>query len=264
MPRMSLEEIRRHWEDAGKAFPEDSLSTATTRDPYLGRLEEDNILEGLRDSERVLEVGVGDGGHTVAYAQVAASFVGVDVAESLLDVARRRLAEAGNDNVELHAMSVLEVEQAFGSESFEAVVSQRCLINLPDWEHQVEGLRQLAAVLRPGGLLLLTEGFDDGIDGLNNVRTELGLGAIRTVDYNCNFRRAAFEHAVARWFDIVELRDYGLYLLLSRVFHPLAVAPEEPKHDSMLNRVAADIARAAPTGDLAGLSYSLFYVLRKR
>jgi SAM-dependent methyltransferase len=264
MPKMTLDEIRRHWEDAGKAFPEDSLVTPTTRDPFLGRLEEDNILENLRGAERALEVGTGDGAHTIAYARVASSLVGIDVAESLIEVARRRVSEAGSENVELQTLSVLDVEQEFGSQTFDAVVSQRCLINLPDWEHQVEALRQLASVLEPGGRLLITEGFEDGMDGLNEVRTSVGLEPIRTVDYNCNFRRPAFEEAATRWFDIVHVRDYGLYLLLSRVFHPLAIAPEEPKHDSTFNRVAADIATVTPAESLARLSYSLFYVLHRR
>ena len=40
---MKLEEVRQHWENAGKDFPVDSRVTPTTRDPYLGELERKNI-----------------------------------------------------------------------------------------------------------------------------------------------------------------------------------------------------------------------------
>jgi SAM-dependent methyltransferase len=259
---MSLDENARHWEEAGKALAAGGISTPTTRDPFLGELEERNFLDHLETGDHVLEVGVGDGAHTVRYAQAVASLAGIDVAESLLEAARDRCRLA-DQAVDLRRASVLDIESVYGQEAFDCVISQRCLINLPDWEHQVEALRQIAAVLKPGGRLLLTEGFDDGLAELNAVRVRVGLAPITTVAYNTNFGRHGFEQEAQRSFEIVDVRDYGLYLVLSRVFHPLAVRPEEPHHASPLNQAALELASALQVLGFADVSYCLFYALRK-
>jgi hypothetical protein len=58
--------------------------------------------------------------------------------------------------------------------------------------------------------------------------------------------------------------DYGFYLLLSRVLHPLSVLPESPKHDSRVNEAAMQISRNIEIPAMQKYSYNLFYVLRKK
>jgi ubiquinone/menaquinone biosynthesis C-methylase UbiE len=61
------------------------------------------------------------------------TLIGVDCAASLLAVERRRTDAAGMHNVELLHASVLEVGARLASGAFDAVISQRCLMNLPTW-----------------------------------------------------------------------------------------------------------------------------------
>lgn len=84
---------------------------------------------------------------------------------------------------------------------------------------------------------------------LNKVRIVYGLLEIKTVEYNHNFYRKKFEEFTKRLFDIVEIRHYGSYLLLSRVFHPLVVALEPPKHNARLNKVAMNISTVMNSDD---------------
>ena len=86
--RMTLGEIREHWEEAGRGFAGDEAITPTTRDPYLGALERENVLAHLPEGASVLEVGCGDGAHTVSYARKASRMTALDLAESLIDLAR--------------------------------------------------------------------------------------------------------------------------------------------------------------------------------
>jgi SAM-dependent methyltransferase len=261
---MTLEEIHRHWNEAGRAFPSDSAATPTSRDPYLGELEEENIYAHLGGRRRVLEIGCGDGAHTIGYARGAESYVALDVAESLVAIARKRVADAGLANVEVVEASATSIGERLAGRRFDCVVSQRCLINLPDWETQRAVLDQIADLLEPGGLLLMTEGFQDELDALNEVRAKFGLETINVVPYNHNFRRERFEAYVAERFEIADVRHYGTYLLLTRVQHPLAVAPEPPAHDSPINRAAAMLARVVNFADAERFSYNLFYALRRK
>jgi ubiquinone/menaquinone biosynthesis C-methylase UbiE len=260
---MELEDIKKHWEQAAREFPREGRITPTSRDPYLGLLEEENILNFLKPEHVALEIGCGDGSHTVRYAQTVKKLSGLDLISDLLTIARQRLADAKLTNVDFIRGSVLDLTKCFAPATFTCVITQRCLINLPEWRYQQEAIRQVHELLRRGGLLLFTEGFQPEMDTLNEVRLQFGLPAIAVV-YNRNFVREELEPFVEPYFDIVERRHYGPYFFLSRLFHPLAVLPDEPRHDSRLNEVAMEIAKRIPASELERYSYNRFYALRKK
>jgi ubiquinone/menaquinone biosynthesis C-methylase UbiE len=261
---MKLDQIRRHWEDAGRQFTSSGVVTPTTRDPFLGELERRNVLEFLNGKGRAIEVGCGDAGHTVQYARRVAHLDGVDFSSTLLGHARRRLEATGCRNVALHHASVLDLDEALPAGVYSRAISQRCLINLPDWSTQKEALRQLHRRLRQGGLLLLTEGFAREWENVDRARTRLGLGPLRRASFNRNFDRREFETFIRRLFRVEETRHYGFYLFATRVLHPLAVRPAEPRHDAPLNRAAMEASDTVPPDSFDAFSYNRFYALRKR
>jgi SAM-dependent methyltransferase len=259
-----LEEIRDHWESAGASFPESELVTPTSRDPYLAQLERRAIISHLAGRESAMDVGCGDASHSIEYAKVVGRLIGVDNAASLLAVARRRIDAAGTDNVELLLASVLELDARVPAGAFDAVISQRCLINLPTWEDQKAALEQLHKVLASGGILLVSEGFIDELVALNQLRTALRLSPISVSRYNHFLSRDEFETFVGPLFRIRAIVHYGVYLYLSRVLHPLVVAPAEPRHDSAFNELAMRVALAGDAGDFARYSYNSLYALEKQ
>src|SRR5215468_3824311 len=128
--------MKQHWVEAGKAFPTTGVVTPTSRDPFLGQLEAANILERLDPNYVALEVGCGDASHSVKYARKVKKLSGLDFSEPLLAIARRRIGEEGVDNVDLTAGSILDLQDIYGDAQFDCVISQRCLINLPEWKYQ--------------------------------------------------------------------------------------------------------------------------------
>jgi SAM-dependent methyltransferase len=261
---MDLESIREHWCKVGGELSATERITGTTRDPTLGVLEEERLAKYLRLDDTVLEIGCGDAAHTVRYARQVKRIFGLDVADTLIAHARQRAGRARVENVEFIVGSVLDLERIFRGSDVDCVLSQRCLINLPTWEHQQDALLKIHGVLRRGGVFLMTEGFQDELDNLNQVRQGVGLSAINVVNYNRNLRHDEFDSFIATYFEVEAVQDYGLYLLLSRVFHPLAVSPGEPRHDSRLNEVAGLLERAVDLPECRRFSYNLLYVLRRR
>jgi len=261
---MKIEEIKRHWERSGERFPSDSKITPTSRDPYLGKLERENILACLNEKYTCLEIGCGGALHTVHYAKRVKRLLAIDVADSLINVANKRLQQEGIDNVELYVGSVLDIDERFKGKQFDCVISQRCLINLPDWESQRNAISQVYNLLADEGIFLLTEGLQDNLDNLNSMRTRFSLPEIKVVDYNRNFVSGDLEIFVQQYFEVIEKRHYGPYLFFSRVYHPLVVFPDDPQHDAKMNEVAMNISRVLPMPDLEKYSYNMFYVLKKR
>src|SRR5262249_46225206 len=65
---------------------------------------------------RVLEIGCGTGGNLIAMALAlpASRFVGLDLAESAVDVARQDAGALGLENLTLHAADLCEIGPDFG------------------------------------------------------------------------------------------------------------------------------------------------------
>jgi SAM-dependent methyltransferase len=260
---MRLEELKEFWEEAGKKFPRRGKITPTSRDPYLAELERERIGAHLGRNHATLEVGCGDAVHSLYYARIVRSLIGLDVAESLVERARRRARKARSKNVRFVTASVLEAGKTLAGERFNSIVSQRCLINLPTWTYQRSAIEQIHSLLKKGGLFLMSEGFDEELSELNSVRASLGLNRIKVVGYNRMFVRRDFERFVKSLFRIENVLHYGTYLLLSRAFYPAAVAPQSPRHDSRMNQVAMLLDRTLGPKALPQFSYNSLYVLSK-
>ena len=261
---MKLEDIKRHWEKSGENFPFDDKITPTSRDPFLGELERENILAYLKREHTCLEIGCGDALHTMHYAKKTKRIFGIDIADSLIKIAQKRAKQDSVSNVDFYVGSVLDIADIFKNNKFDRVISQRCLINLPSWEHQINALKQIHQLLHNQGILLLTEGFQDNLDNLNHVRKKFSLSEIKVVDYNRNFTVGDFEKFIQQYFEVIGKHYYGSYLFFSRLYHPLVVAPEDPKHDAKLNEVAMHLQRELTMPDLEKYSYNIAYVLKKR
>ena len=261
---MDIEQIREHWERAGEEYPAAGCVTPTSRDPFLGELEREAIADNLDLSHKALEVGCGDGFHSMHYARRVDHLDALDISGSLLAIARKRTREECVDNVEFLQGSVLDVKSLVNDESYDCIISQRCLINLPSWELQRRALEELADLLRPGGFLILSEGFQERLDNLNEARRALGLSEIKAVEYNRNLLEAEFLPFLDSRFDIVKCGHYGAYLFLSRVFHPLLVAPEQPRHDANINAVARRASQQLSGPEFERFSYNMLYVIQRR
>lgn len=213
---------------------------ATLLDDNLRILEIETASNWLRDDDRLLDIFCGNGVSTLELAGRCKSATGFDLSDEMLDAARKLQATGrpGADRVTFVKGNVLELEPTFGRDSFDAVTSIRGIINLPTWEMQQSALRGVHSVLAPGGRLVLIEGDREGLDSLNALRGEYSLPPIQMPWYDRYVDRDGLLEFTSPMFELVEKRDLSTYFLLSRLLHPLAVSPDEPRFDSPSNKMA--------------------------
>jgi ubiquinone/menaquinone biosynthesis C-methylase UbiE len=108
------------------------------------------LFQGL--SGRLLDVGVGTG-RNIPFYPPGAEMVGIDISPKMLDRAERRRVALGS-RVELRRMDVTRLD--FPDAAFDAAVATFVFCVLPD-EQQVAALRELARVVKPGGMIRLLE-----------------------------------------------------------------------------------------------------------
>ena len=114
---------------------------------------------GIQPGERVLELGPGPGAFTVEAARRVGAegrLIAVDIQPEMIAQVEKRVREAGLINVETH------VADAYHLPLDDASVDRAFLVTvLPEIPDQARTLAELYRVIRPRGVLSITEDFTD-------------------------------------------------------------------------------------------------------
>ena len=102
----------------------------------------------------MLDLGAGTGTFTLAVAPHCRRVVAVDVSPAMVDVLRRRVADAGLDNVTVVHAGFLSYEH--DGPPVDAAFSRNALHQLPDFWKAI-ALDRVARVVRPGGIVRLRD-----------------------------------------------------------------------------------------------------------
>lgn len=165
-----------------QALAHGHAADSTMLDLVVRQKEVDALLGFLRwasgrlgpPTHKLLEIGCGNG-HMLERicAALPGRFeaTGVDITPEQIDIARRRGLPC---RVEVGDILRLGFDDA----TFDIAISERVIINLLDEEEQVAAYHELARVVRPGGLVILIEGFKSGLENLNRARAEFCLEPI--------------------------------------------------------------------------------------
>jgi SAM-dependent methyltransferase len=104
----------------------------------------------------VLDAACGSGGHALALAKWGYSVSGADISAEMLALARRKATKAGLEDLAFVQAGLDELPEQFPAAQVDAVI---CLGNslphLLSQEDLLAALRSMAAMLRPGGLLVM-------------------------------------------------------------------------------------------------------------
>jgi len=114
---------------------------------------------GIQPGERVLELGPGAGAFTVEAAGrtgPTGQLVAVDTQSRMIDFVQRRVAENCLANVETHVADAYDLPVGDGSVDRAFLVAV-----LPEIPDQGRALAELRRVLKPQGILSITEEFPD-------------------------------------------------------------------------------------------------------
>jgi SAM-dependent methyltransferase len=109
---------------------------------------------GLRPGMRVLDVGCGPGDVSFVAARLVGptgTVLGVDAVDSVVEFARARAAELGLSGVSFQQSTI---DNLVLDEPVDAVIGRLILMHLPD---PASALRQLARLVRPGGVVAFSE-----------------------------------------------------------------------------------------------------------
>ena len=182
--KLSDAEIYDFW--TAQASEHRQSPAASWSDVRVIEMEIAEITRHLDDGDQVLDVGCANGFSSVQFAsRRKIRLRGLDYVPAMIDEARQRLKQLPaklQGSVEFEVGNITELAE--DDHSYDKVVVIRVLINLGNWERQRRGLHECVRVLKPGGLLLLSEATIQGWERLNSLRAEWGLTDIPMPPFN--------------------------------------------------------------------------------
>jgi ubiquinone/menaquinone biosynthesis C-methylase UbiE len=201
------DEIEAYWECA---------NTVSLLDSNLRRLEEETVLSHLDRTMAFADFGCGSGESTVRYAAAVKSCLALEQSSHLRAQAQQRFREAKLQNVELVGGSVQDLSAY--TNRFDAVLTQRVVINFLNWEQQQAVIENVRATLKPGGLYIMIENTFEGFENLNAVRRAVGLDDIPLHWHNYFLHYPLLMDFLKDKFVVERVHTFDLYYLLTRVF----------------------------------------------
>jgi len=153
--------MSKHWtESLFERFAE--LYVSTLEELIPSSIEDANGLEkifkeyNVPENGLVLDLACGIGRHSTALAQKGYRVIGLDISETFLDRARLLAEERGVD-VEFRQGDMRSVEEHLKdhAERFDAVINMFTSLSYYDRETDLDIIRQLHALTKPGGILVI-------------------------------------------------------------------------------------------------------------
>ena len=185
-----------HWN--ARALSERDDTKVNIGDTVQRDLELDFVFAHLPAAGGVLEVGCGNGYVTQQVRSQVKHVDAFDFAENMVERAR---ATYGETNNRFFHGSVLD-RATCEAQAYDAAVCVRVLINLRGLDEQAAGLDNIAHWLKPGGRLILIEGFRDGFDELNRLRADCGMPALVPAAINYYSYVTQLRPTMDRWFEL--------------------------------------------------------------
>jgi ubiquinone/menaquinone biosynthesis C-methylase UbiE len=260
--------VKKFWEEQAETFKESELATAP--DHYYRDLEMRSILTHLKDGASILDVGCGNGFSTFHFARSLpkATFQGVDFSEQMVVFAQSACIKESKkvqSRVSFSTGNVLSLSTtaALKGKKFDYIVSERCLINLADWNEQQQALLEMKKLLKKGGRIILTENTQEGLARLNVLRKNFDLSAINVRWHNFYMPEKKLIAYAKKVFTLESVENIGnLYYIISRVVYAKLAQLEgrEPEYMNPINEIASRL----PTLSDHHYSPNFIFVLKNK
>jgi ubiquinone/menaquinone biosynthesis C-methylase UbiE len=213
---------------------------AGTNDFTAKRLEHDTLLKHVRDGQRILEVGCGNGLLSIELAEKFNVHIDAfDFAKEMItDAQERATGVALKGKI---AFDVRDVrDDAMPAGNYDIAITERVIINLLSWEEQADAIAKIVRHLKPGGRFLMCENSATGLGRLNELRALCGLDPVVAPWHNRYLDDSEVAALTIPGVTLAEVIPYSAtYYFVSRVVNAwnARMTNTEVSYDSPINQL---------------------------
>jgi len=202
-----IKQVQKYYEEVAEKDGNWELSTINDKFIKDGEIIKlSNTIESANNyykTKEILEVGCGNGYTILQLAKkFNVKFFGTDSSKSMIETAKKR----GITKAEFRVDDIINTD--LPKKSFDIIFTERCLINLVNWENQKKALKNIHAILKNGGCFIMLEAFFDGLSETNSARKSVGLDEIPEPWHNRFLRQTEVTEFVqplfTGWNDILD------------------------------------------------------------
>lgn len=260
-------EVMEHYNQVAAA--EKSSSLSTMKDKYIRDVETEAIISAVRlymqktGSEKldILDVGCGNG-YTLSALKLQfpkCCFWGLEKNDALREIAIERFAE--DDSIRIVQGDILSQISQQVEVLPDVVISQRVIINLLDVDDQVKALNNLITSLKPNGIFVMWECFEEALISLNEARAEFLLPALPVAGHNLYLQgeiTSMVDAKLKKWREGIACENtLSTHYYISRVLHDVALNGKPYMRNSHFGRFFSE-ALPKGIGDYSPLKFMVF------
>lgn len=214
---------------------------AGTRDIIAKQLEMEVILSFIKNGMNILDIGCGNGITALEIAKRFNAYIkGIDNAEEMIAKAKYLLKNSQiKGKVEFVVADVRSLPDV--NEKFDVIYTERTIINLTRWSDQKKAIINIFGMLKKGGLYLMCENSQDGLDRVNMLRKNIKLSVIDPPWHNRYLRDKEINKISVSRIKLEKVVYYSsTYYFLSRVVNAWLAQQKgkEPDYESSINKLA--------------------------
>lgn len=252
------------WDKQANQFGE-SLN-AVNFDTLSEDLELQTLRSLLNPNDSVCDLGCGNG-RLLSFLRdngIAGKLVGSDFTEGMITTANKlKERDPKYQNISFYHMDATQpdLRKTLGG-NFDAVITKRLLINLETDSAREKVLQNISELLKPNGLYLMTECFEEPLCRVNKIRGKLNLDAIKVHEFN-RYLTSDFMNVATQYFDVIKMVDFqSTYYFVSRVMNAY-LSEGTPSYTAAINQLAVKLINEG-YNLIEGYSPEVIYCLRKK
>lgn len=254
--------IKEYWENQAREHK--SSHEASWGDNFMIDLEIETIGKHFGINQNVLDVGCANGYSTFRQAEAhdISSITGIDFAENMISEARQRQSGIKLDkNISFEVGDVRNLN--FDDNTFDLVYTTRVIINLPNWNEQMNAIDECLRVVKPKGKVVLSEAFWEPLVLMNSLRALKQLYPLVEHDFNRYIKKLKLEEFLLQRKICFEVDEFSsVYYLGSRFLRELVTdISEYPGFTNPINKIFYEIEKQFSGG---GFGIQQAYVLTKQ
>ncbi|MCS0674057.1 class I SAM-dependent methyltransferase [Cytobacillus firmus] len=236
--------IRKFWDEQANQYGDSSL--ATSPDTIAFNLELEELKKNISNGCKVLDIGCGNGIKGIKLAETFdIDYTGIDFSEEMVKKANTNL-KINKNNIKGHIKfvkgDVLHLKE-YVQDSYDIVITSRCLINLISIEDQIKAITNIYQILKDKGIYLMIENSMQSLNNLNAVRETFGLEGINVRWHNVYIDEDRLFPKIESYFSIQDIIPFAsTYYLISRTLNVYMTPEGEPiDYLSRLNMLSAKL-----------------------
>lgn len=239
--------IKNFWKERAKNYGE---GPEASWGDLLMEKEASTLLNYIKDGDYILDAGCANGYSSIKLIKEREiKLVGIDYSAEMIkqaNKAKKILNKNLKKRIEFMRGDVLDLK--FPDETFDKVNMTRCLCNLTKWRHQEEALQQARRILKPNGVLLVSEPTIQGLRKLNKIGRAFGLKPLSPPWHNLYLDERKLIKFIKPYFELEINHFSSTYYLFSRILYRwfLQDQSEKLKRNSIFNKIGV---RLPPLGD---------------